>query len=391
MARKFLYGVALAVVLVIGSLLGLHYWAKELSTFAFVPSSRFTAPPALAPNAYENPSMWISRGADEGDGNLPGGDPARWLPAGVSQPEAPLEAAVFFVHPTSQFGKGSWNASLADVLANNRAEMHTRGLASPFNAARELWAPRYRQATMGAFLTGRADAGHALDVAHGDVLAAFDEFIRQTDPKLPIVLVGHSQGSLHLMRLMRERVAGTPLARRIVAAYLVGWPVSLAHDLPLMGLPACSAPDQSGCVLSWQSFAEPADPALVLEAYARMPGLDGKKRKGSPFLCTNPLTGEAGGSAPASANLGTLVPNANLTGGALTPGAVSASCRPDGFLSIGPAPEMGPYVLPGNNYHIYDIPLFWANVRADVARRVEVWHQQNSRGPKGGGRWPWQR
>ena len=24
---------------------------------------------------------------------------------------------------------------------------------------------------------------------------------------------------------------------------------------------------------------------------------------------------------------------------------------------------MGPYVLPGNNYHVYDYPLFWANVR----------------------------
>jgi hypothetical protein len=37
---------------------------------------------------------------------------------------------------------------------------------------------------------------------------------------------------------------------------------------------------------------------------------------------------------------------------------------------IGPAPQMGPFVAPGNNYHVYDIPLFWANIRADFARRV---------------------
>jgi hypothetical protein len=30
-------------------------------------------------------------------------------------------------------------------------------------------------------------------------------------------------------------------------------------------------------------------------------------------------------------------------------------------------------VLPGNNYHVYDIPLFWRNVQADVARRVRGW------------------
>jgi hypothetical protein len=41
---------------------------------------------------------------------------------------------------------------------------------------------------------------------------------------------------------------------------------------------------------------------------------------------------------------------------------------------IGPAPQMGPFVAPGNNYHVYDIPLFWANLRADVAARVGAWH-----------------
>ena len=39
---------------------------------------------------------------------------------------------------------------------------------------------------------------------------------------------------------------------------------------------------------------------------------------------------------------------------------------------IGDPPEMGSYVLPGNNYHVYDIPLFWANTKADVARRVNA-------------------
>jgi alpha-beta hydrolase superfamily lysophospholipase len=68
----------------------------------------------------------------------------------------------------------------------------------------------------------------ALDTAYGDVLSAFDSFIAQADPTLPIVLVGHSQGAFHLMRLMRDRVAGTPMAARIAAAYVVGWPVSLA-------------------------------------------------------------------------------------------------------------------------------------------------------------------
>ncbi len=37
---------------------------------------------------------------------------------------------------------------------------------------------------------------------------------------------------------------------------------------------------------------------------------------------------------------------------------------------IGTPPDLGSYVLPGNNYHVYDYSLFWANVRADAARRL---------------------
>jgi hypothetical protein len=30
-------------------------------------------------------------------------------------------------------------------------------------------------------------------------------------------------------------------------------------------------------------------------------------------------------------------------------------------------------VLPGNNYHVYDIPMFWMNLRRDVATRLAAW------------------
>lgn len=375
MARRFLYVVACGVVLVIAGLLGLNFWARELSELAFTPTSRFIAPAPRSAETYRDARLWISRGAGTAD------DPARWLPHGLAPAfgkVGSLPAAVFFVHPTSYMDRSRWNAPVGDRTADQRADVFTRGLASPFNAARELWAPRYRQATFGAFLTSRDAAQSALDVAYRDVLAAFDTFVAQADPALPIVLVGHSQGALHLMHLMKDRVAGRPLAKRVVAAYVVGWPVSLAHDLPAMGLPACAAPDQAGCVLSWQSYGEPADPSLMIGAYERVPGLDGENRKGSAFLCTNPLTGTPNASAPASANLGTLVPETSLTDGTLVAGSVAARCAPSGLLLIGTGrdltpPNLGPYVMPGNNYHVYDIPLFWANLRADMARRVAAW------------------
>jgi hypothetical protein len=137
-----------------------------------------------------------------------------------------------------------------------------------------------------------------------------------------------------------------------------------------MGLPECARADQAGCILSWQSFGTPADPALIFDTYDATTGFTGTSRRGTAMVCTNPITGTSGGTAPASANLGTLFPSEDLTTAALTPGRVPAACEGRGLLMIGEGPELGPYVLPGNNYHVFDYSLFWANVRADAARRM---------------------
>jgi fermentation-respiration switch protein FrsA (DUF1100 family) len=378
MARKFLYFVAFCIVLVIGGRIVYELFQEELAQIALVPSAEFAPVKPLDANAYEDPALWYSR---PGIGVT---DPARWQPAYASDrgllptpAEAPAPVfAVFFVHPTSYLNRASWNAPLADggdPEAERIARIYLRGMASPFNAASEIWAPRYRQATMGAFLTDAPEGKQAIDGAYADVREAFRYFLTSVDPQTPIVLAGHSQGALHLKRLLAEEVRGTPAAERLVAAYIIGWPVSLQHDLPVIGFAACAAPDQAGCVISWSSFAEPADPALVLKAYGSTPALDGVAPGTSPMLCSNPLTGQFGGSAPASANLGTLVPEDSMEKGELVPGLVPARCDKRGLLLIGAPPEMGSYVLPGNNYHVYDLPLFWANTKADVIRRTEAW------------------
>ena len=364
-ARKFLYIVAALVVLVIAAAFAYRLYGAQILRYWLVPKEAFVAQPSLRRNAYDDPQMWFSR---PGAAN----DPSRWTPAG-HQPAPHGRAAVFFIHPTSYIGGGHWNAPLGDSETNWRARVFLRGQASAFNEAGEVWAPRYRQATFGAFLTTGGDAQKALDLAYGDVAAAFDAFLRQVGPDRPIILAGHSQGALHLERLLRERVGGAPLARRVVAAYVVGWPISVTTDLPRLGMPACARADQAGCILSWASFAEPADPSLITDTYDATTGFTGGPRKGTPILCTNPLTGGAAPAAPASANLGTLLPSADLTSATIVAGRVPARCAGRGLLLIGDPPNVGNYVLPGYYYHVYDYSLFWANVRADAGRRLAAW------------------
>lgn len=367
LARRFLWIVAGTIVLVLAGALGYRLFERQLFTAYFVPSATFEAAPPPPASAYAAREMWIARP------DLPG-NPALWLPPGVAAATGRPRAALFFIHPTSYLERSRWNAPIDDADSRQRAALFVRHQASPFNGIAAVWAPRYRQAAFGAFLTTQADAERALDLAYRDVLAAFDAFVAQAPQDAPILLAAHSQGSLHLTRLLRDRVAGKPIARRIVAAYAVGWPISTTADLPALGLPACETRAESGCILSWQSFAEPADTEMVTDVYDATTGFDGRPRAGSPMLCVNPITGARGGSAAAKDNPGTLVPNAELTAGTLTPGVVPAACGVAGFLSIGAdPPRLGPYVLPGNNYHVFDYARFWAAIRADAEARLAAY------------------
>jgi hypothetical protein len=367
-AVRFLWVIAGLTVLFIAGAIGYRLFEKELMRWAMVPSADFRAVPMPAGADYRQARLWIARPDIAGN-------PSLWTPPGFAPTRSP-GASVFFVHPTSFLDSSAWNASIDDPESRERAALFVRGQASAFNAVGAIWAPRYRQATFGAFLTGEENARRALDFAYRDVLAAYEEFLREAPADRPIILAAHSQGSAHLMRLLQERIRGAPEAQRVVAAYLVGWPVSVTADLPVLPLPACETPDEAACILSWQSFAEPAEPSQVTDVYDESTGRGGAARAGSAMLCTNPLTGSRGGAAPAARNLGTLVPNAEMSAAEFRRGAVPARCDLRGFLLVGPneaLPAMGPYALPGNNYHVYDYALFWANVRADAARRLAAY------------------
>ncbi|RIA36658.1 hypothetical protein DFR49_3942 [Hephaestia caeni] len=366
LARKFLYLIAILIMLAIAAAFAYRLFGVQILRTALVPTTKFEHQADAAPSVYADPAMWFSR---------PGkaDDPSRWTPAGYQPAQKPV-AAVFFIHPTSYLDRSHWNAPLDNQEANERAKLFLRGQASAFNEAGDIWAPRYRQATFGAFLTSEAAAGQALDLAYRDVLTAFDQFMKEIGPDRPIILAGHSQGALHLTRLLKDRVAGTPLAARIVAAYVVGWPVSKTADLPALGLPQCETAAQTGCILSWQTFAEPADPSLIFDTFDRTEGYTGAPRGDTEVICTNPLTGTPDAAAPASANLGALFPSADLATADILPGRISARCEGRGILSVGPPPNMvGNYVLPGNNYHVFDYSLFWANIRADAERRLNTY------------------
>lgn len=413
MARKFLYFIAAIIFLILGAAVVYQLFPTWLARTAFVPNQEFVAQAAPKPNAYDNAILWLAKPSmaespanwrpTPADADTPSAaiESARANPAdhkdeGAPKPEGeqPLTdalpkpvagpAAVFFVHPTSYYSRSSWNAPLADRDADHRATLFVQGMATAFADAGEIWAPRYRQATIGAFLAkDRENADKAIAAAYLDIEQAFEAFLEGIDKNRPIILAGHSQGALHLTTLLHNRIAGTPLAKRIVAVYAIGWPISIETDLPKLGLPACQTPEEKGCIISYLSFAEPADPTMVLQAYDATTGFDGRSRSGTQMLCSNPITGMPDTVADAAMNIGTLKPAQDFRSGQLFAGAVGAACDPNnGLLMLGAANMVkdyvvSGYVLPGNNYHVYDITLFWSNLRQDSLNRLESYFKAN--------------
>ncbi|MEO8619402.1 MAG: DUF3089 domain-containing protein [Sphingomicrobium sp.] len=365
LARRFLGCIAVLTILAVAAAFLFYQYGQRILISQATPKGHFEAPAPTSGPDYAKADSWIAK---------PGkaDDPTLWVPEGAVLALRPTRASLFYVHPTTYLKSDRWNAPLvAGDDIDGRTELFVRSQASAFNEVATIWAPRYRQAAFGAFLLKSEDATKALDFAYADVLEAFDAFITEAPKDRPIILAGHSQGSLHLLRLLADRKK--ILSGRLVVAYLGGWPVGRSADLPATGLAPCAVPNQTACVMSWQSFKDPANTDLVTDAWVGSTGLTGARRQRDDMICTNPISGKTEGRAAPTENPGTLVPTPDLSSASLQKGLVGARCE-QGFLMVdGAIPNLGPFVMPGNNYHVYDYALFWGALRADIARRLDHW------------------
>ena len=364
-ARRFLIVVFIMILLTVAGAVAIFQFGQRVLISQATPKGAFEPTKAGDAPDYAALDSWLARpGVAE--------DPSAWRPQEDLQPTTVI-ARVFFVHPTTYLLTDRWNAALfPGGDSEGRTKLFVQSQASAFAGSGEIWAPRYRQAAYGAFLLKTENAQKALDLAYGDVATAFEEFTRR-NPDGPIIIAGHSQGALHVERLLREKVARQPIATRIIAAYVVGWPISVTADLPALGLPACAGPDQARCIVSWMTFGDPPNPDFILRDWEKTKGFNGGARRQDDALCVNPISGVRDGAADAAINPGTLIPSVGFQDATLQPAVVGARCERGLLLLDRDAPELGGFVLPGNNYHAYDYALFWGAVRRDVQRRIAAW------------------
>ncbi|RMG80428.1 MAG: DUF3089 domain-containing protein, partial [Bacteroidetes bacterium] len=150
---------------------------------------------------------------------------------------------------------------------------------------------------------------------------------------------------------------GKPLARQLVAAYLVGWPVE--EDF-YKTIPPCDSPEQTGCFCSWRTFKEGYKPKRFW-------------KPGNNIAVTNPLTWTtAETEAPAELNKGAIFYKFEK----INPGAVKARVY-DGILWANKPKFRGSFLLVKKNYHIADYNFYYINVRENAQKRAQAFLRQN--------------
>jgi len=331
-----------------------------LMAWRLAPDVPFDAAHVPPPPDYQRDDVWAA---------LPDRrDLADTLPATTVRDRQEVSAVdVFFVHPTTYYRADGWNQPLDHATTNAITDGYVlRGQASVFNSCCAIYAPRYRQATLYAFVDDTGSGQSALDLAYTDVVAAFDQFIAARSRNRPLVLAAHSQGSKHLVRLLRDRFSEGQLRERLVVAYAIGFAIT-PDDLPA-SLPVCATATQTGCIVTWNAVGP--HPRHFGE-------VDGQ-------ICVNPLTWATDGErADFDLNLGAVsFGTLNVTEGDPTgpreplvePGAADAQCV-DGRLRVSEirSDAFDARLTGRDNYHIYDYALFHMNLRANAETRVRAY------------------
>ena len=291
---------------------------------------------------------------------------AHWL----SLPATIKAVDVFYLYPTA------WTSTDPDnphVCAIDEPTMLTQApeafarQATAFETVGNIYAPYYRQ-----------DNGSSIDrlnVIAGiptlDAVAAFDYYIKHFNNNRPFILVGHSQGATVLSNLLAGYMKDHPdVYRRMIAAYVIGNPITDEYLTANPHLKFAEGPDDAGVIISYNTQAAyfftqdpPVPPNPVLY------GMVGR--------VINPINWKTDDTyADKSESLGSFMPDHSLILQTMPHYADARIDIAHGVLVCSTAEE--PFIsdletlagFPKGVYHSFDIPLYYYDLRANAQIRV---------------------
>ena len=291
---------------------------------------------------------------------------AHWL----SIPAVVEKVDIFYFYPTAWTSTDPDNPHICAIdeptMLTQAPEAFARQ-ATAFQTVGNIYAPFYRQ-----------DNGSSIDrlnVIAGiptlDAIAAFDYYIKHFNNNRPYILVGHSQGATVLSNLLSEYMKDHPdVYSRMVAAYVIGNPITDAYLAANPHLKFAEGPDDTGVIISYNTQADyfftqdpPVPPNPVLY------GMVGR--------VINPINWKTDETyAAKTESLGSFMPNHSLILQTMPQYADARIDIDHGVLVCSTAEE--PFIsdletlagFPKGVYHSFDIPLYYYDLRANAQNRV---------------------
>ena len=376
---------------------------------------------ANAPADYRNQANWICRPGRD-DACVPDSMRAIVSEDGSITKEVIRAASApgadcFYVYPTAS-QEATPNS---DMTAGTAEKGQAASQFAVFARVCRTFAPIYRQVTLSALRSAMARASASGDknalgqikgdwnLAYGDVKAAWQNYLQNENHGRPFVLIGHSQGSLMLKRLIAEEIDGKPVAARMLSAILPGVAILVPKGKTVGGdfktVPLCRANSQTVCVITWASYRDsPPPPDNAIFGRSDNPTLEAG--------CTNPARLQ-GGVAPLDAIVGYpwwikgVVQYQEPSSGwsvqgkpiearfARIPGMLSGECvsanglsylsvhvnpaAGDGLSATITAPGLvGDTAYPEWGWHVMDIPIVQGDLVRLIGRQLDAWNKRHT-------------
>ncbi len=318
-------------------------------------------------------------------------------------PPAEPDADCFYVYPTTSLDL----TGNSDMIAGPEERAQAAAQFARFASVCRTFAPVYRQVTLTALrarMRGQASDADP-ELGYRDIRDAWRDYLARDNGGRPFVLIGHSQGSMVLQRLIAEEIDGKPVQGHMLSAMLPGTSVLVPKGKDIGGdfktIPLCRTGSQTGCAIVWASYRDTIPPpANALFGVSKRPDMEA--------ACTNPAKlegvpapldsifgfpwwrGGVGIGAPPEGWQADGKPLA--TRYARVPGRLSAECVKGSnanylavHVNVAPQtafdreltaePVIGDDAYPDWGWHVVDIAIVHGDVLRLVAAQSAAWHR----------------
>jgi len=304
-------------------------------------------------------------------------DAAHWL----SIPSIDKSVDIFYLYPTAWHKVDSTEPNICQIdhammLPGAASAFHRQ--ATAFETIGNIFAPFYRQADA-AYTLSLPESQSAEVISQEpltDATAAFDYYINHYNQGRPFILAGHSQGSNVIIGLLADYLKQHPAVySRMIAAYVIGYPVTQDYLNANPHLKFATGPDDTGVIISYNTQAPDVAAGSNLVVASNV------------GLVINPISWtRTETTATAAENLGSYLLDSSGTQFIQVMNYADATIDlAQGVLICSTADEdalMAFTAAFGRGiYHSFDYPFYYFNIRQNAENRVNQYLKKQKYSP----------